>query len=126
MKAGAARKQAGLSLSGFIVVIAIFGVIAVIAMKVVPTVTEFSSIKKAIAQAKSSGTTPAEIKSSFDRQASAGYIESISGKDLEVIRTADGHEVNVAYEKKIPLVGPVSLVIDYVASTSRTPLKKAE
>lgn len=121
----AGRRQQGLSLVGFIFVIAIVALAAILALKVVPTVVEYSAIKKAIARAKNAGTTPPEIRSSFDKQADAGYIDSVSGKDLEITKTAEGFDVGVAYQKKIALFGPASLLIDYVAGTV-TPEKKAE
>jgi Tfp pilus assembly major pilin PilA len=111
-------KQRGLSLVGFIFVIAIIAVVAILGLRVAPTVIEYAAVKKAILTAKSSGSTPAEIKSSFDKQRDVAYIESVSAKDLEIVRNATGVDVSVAYEKKISLFGPVSLVIDYFATTA--------
>ncbi|MGH8808906.1 MAG: DUF4845 domain-containing protein [Noviherbaspirillum sp.] len=119
-------RQDGLSLIGFLFVIVIAALLAVLGMKIVPTVVEYSAIKKAIANAKSAGTSTREIQDSFERHRTTAYIESVNGKDLEITRTADGFEVSVAYQKKIELVGPASLVIDYVASTDRKPAKKIE
>jgi hypothetical protein len=107
--------QAGLSLIGFIFVIALLALVAVLGLKVVPTAVEYSAVKKAVAMAKNAGSTPTEIRQSFDKQASAGYIDSVSGGDLDIVKTAEGYQVGVAYEKRIPLIGPASLVIDYVA-----------
>lgn len=120
MEQGSLRggRHGGLSLVGFMFVIVIVALLAVVGMKVVPTVVEFMAVKKAIVNAKASGTSPVEIKSAFERQRSANYIESVTGNDLEVTRTDNGFDVSVAYEKRIPLVGPASLVIDYVATTA--------
>ncbi len=115
---GAAVKQRGVSLVGLIFILAILGGIGVIALKVVPTVTEFMSVKKAIAKAKTEGNSAPEIRASFDKQADVAYIASVTGKDLDIQKSGDGFEVGVAYERKIPLVGPASLVIDYEYSTS--------
>lgn len=112
--------QWGLSLSGFMFVVVIVALVAVFGMKVVPSIVEYSAIKKAIVKAKDAGTTPAEIKASFDKQATTGYIDSITGKDLEIKKGNRGFEVSVAYQKKIELFGPASLVIDYVASTENS------
>jgi hypothetical protein len=117
MKSRSNQKQAGVSLTGLIVLLAIIGAIAVLGMKVVPTVTEYMAIKKAIVTAKMAGSTPAEVRSSFDKQAEVGYIDSISGKDLEIVPQNGVMEVSFAYEKRIPLVGPASLLIDYQGST---------
>jgi type II secretory pathway pseudopilin PulG len=118
MKPHSKNKQRGVSLGGFIVVLIVMAVLAVLGLKVVPTFTEYLSIKKAIATAKTSGTTAREIQSSFDKQAEVGYITAISGKDLEVTTNGNGIEINFSYEKKIPLIGPTSLLIDYSGSTA--------
>jgi Tfp pilus assembly major pilin PilA len=118
------QRQNGLSLVGFIFVIAIIAFVAILGMKVVPTVVEYSAIKKAIVTAREAGTSAREIQAAFDKNLTTGYIESVSGKDLEVVKTADGVDVSVAYQKKIELFGPVSLVIDYVATTANTLAKK--
>jgi Tfp pilus assembly protein PilX len=115
------RTQCGLSMIGFLFVLIILALAAVLGMKIVPTVTEYSAIKRAIMTAAASGTSAREIQLSFDKQRDVNYIDSVSGKDLEITKTADGFEVTVAYEKKIPLVGPASFVIDYVASNVSKP-----
>jgi hypothetical protein len=113
-------KQQGVSLVGLIFILAILGVVGVIALKVVPTVTEYMAVKKAISIAKTNGNSAPEIRASFDKQADVAYVSSVQGKDLDIEKTADGFEVGVAYEKKIPLVGPANLEIDYEFSTSPT------
>lgn len=118
MKLRSNTGQRGVSLTGLIFILAIVGSIAVLGLKVVPTVSEYLAAKKAIASAKAAGTTPAEVRSSFDKQADVGYIESISGKDLEIVKNGEAMDVSFAYQKKIQLVGPVSLLIDYEASTA--------
>lgn len=120
----AERGQRGLSLIGFLFVIVIVALLAVLGMKVVPTVVEYSAIKKAIANAKNAGTTVKEIQTSFERQRETSYIESVSSKDLEITKTGDGWDISVAYQKKIELFGPASLVIDYEASTTDGAAKK--
>lgn len=113
------NRQQGVSLIGLIVVLVILAMIGVVGMKVVPTIVEFNSIKNAIATAKSTGTTPTEIRNSFDRQAGVAYIESITGKDLEITKNGNDIEVSFAYDKKIPLVGPASILIEYSGTTSK-------
>jgi len=120
--------QRGISLIGLIFSLAIVVLIAMLGMKVVPTAIEFMSIKKAIVSAKQNATTAREIQTAFDKQAEIGYITSIAGKDLQ-ITNADGEiEVSFSYEKKIPLVGPASLLLEYQGTTAKsgTVTKKPE
>lgn len=118
-------RQNGLSLVGFIFVIVIVALIAVLGMKVVPTAVEYMAIKKAISNAKASGSTALEIQNAFEKARGPAYIDSVTGKDLEITKTAEGYDVSVAYQKKIELIGPASLVLDYVATTSRNKTGKS-
>ncbi|RJG01388.1 DUF4845 domain-containing protein [Noviherbaspirillum sedimenti] len=113
------RRQQGVSLVGLIFVLAILAVLAVLGMKVVPTVSEYMAVNKAIGKARTEGSTPAEIRSSFDKQADVAYITSIAGKDLEIYNAGNSLEVSFAYDKKIGLFGPASLLIEYQGSTAK-------
>lgn len=118
--------QQGISLVGLIFVLAILGVLGVLGLKIVPTYVEYRAISNGIKLAKSSGTTVREIQAAFDKNASVTYIDAIKGKDLVIAADNGEIEVSFAYEKKIPLVGFASLVLDYAGSTAKggAPLAK--
>ncbi len=124
MKSRLIIKQSGVSLLGLILVLAMLGLLGVLALKIAPTVTEFMSIKKAIETARASGTTVREIQISFDKQAEVGYITTITGKDLEITRNGNDVEISFAYQKKIPLVGPASLLLEYAGTTAKSSASK--
>ena len=117
------KSQRGVSIVGLLMILAILGALAILGMKIVPGISEFFAIKKAIAMAKASGSTVREIQLSFDKQADTSYISSIAGKDLEITRNGEQMDVSFAYQKKIPLVGPASLVIDYAGTTAQGAVK---
>jgi type II secretory pathway pseudopilin PulG len=112
-------KQGGISLVGLIVALAVLGMAAVFAMKIVPTYTEYRAIQNAIVAAKAAGSTPIEIQRAFDANATVNYISSIGGKDLVISKETGETEVSFAYEKKIPLVGPASLLLEYAGTTAK-------
>jgi type II secretory pathway pseudopilin PulG len=112
------NKKNGMTLIGLIFILAILGGIAVLGMQVVPSVVEYQSIKKAIAEAKASSTNVNEIRTSFDKQAEVGYITSISGKDLAIAKNGEDVEVSFAYDKKIHLFGPANLLLEYQGTTA--------
>ncbi|MES2264230.1 MAG: DUF4845 domain-containing protein [Pseudomonadota bacterium] len=114
------NKQRGISLMGLIFMLAILGVVGILAMQILPTYSEYRAIQSAIVKAKSAGTTPQEIQNSFSKSAEVGYISSITARDLVISREEGGLEVSFAYDKKIPLVGPASLLLEYAGSTSKT------
>lgn len=112
------RKQRGVSLLGMLLVGSLIAIFVIIGMQVVPSFAEYQEITKAIKIAKNAGSTVPEVRASFDRSVAAGYISTISAKDLDISKDANGDIViNVEYEKKLPIFGPVSLVIDYAASS---------
>lgn len=115
------RKQSGITLSGLLVTAVIVAAVALLGMKVVPEVIEYYQIIKAIktvAKDESAKNSVADVRKAFDRHANIDNISSIKGQDLEV--TKDGGQIVVffAYEKRIPLFGNVSLLIDFQGSSS--------
>ncbi len=114
------RRQAGLSIGGLIFLLVILGMVGMLAMRVVPAVLEYRSIRDAIYIAKAEGKTVQEIKTSFSRQKISGYFTAIGENELEITKEGNDLEVSFAYQKKIPLVGPASLVFDFEATTAKT------
>jgi hypothetical protein len=112
-------RQRGISLVGLIVTLAMLALLVLLGFKILPTYIEYRAISSAIVAAKAAGGTAREIRSAFDKNASASYIESISGKDLVIDSDGGQIEVSFAYEKKIALVGPASLLLDYAGSTAK-------
>ncbi len=110
-------RQSGVSLTGLILVLAVLGVAAVFALKLVPTYSEYSAIKDAIARAKEAGGTPREIQVAFDKSAGINNVTAIRGRDLSITREDGEVQVSFAYEKRVPLMGNVSLLIDYAGTT---------
>ena len=126
MKMASTARQHGITIVGLIFMLAILGLIGLLVLKVVPTVIEYRAIKKAIVFASTAGTTPREVQIAFDKQANVGYIESLAGKDLVIVRNGNAFDVSFAYDKKIPLAGPASLLLEYEGTTaSAAPPKKA-
>lgn len=111
------NKQRGVSLSGLIFIVAILGVIAVFGMRTVPSYLEYKAIKNSIVAAKASGGSVQEMRTSFDKNADVAYITSLAGRDLVFSRDRGQLEISFAYEKRLPLAGNVSLVIDYSGTT---------
>ena len=112
------RRQAGLSLLGLLLAAFVVVVVALVGMRVVPSALEYRAIVSAVNKVGSSGAnTPRDVQVAFDRFAAVDDIRSIAGKDLHVERQPDGTmAVSFQYEKRIPLYGPASLVIDYQGS----------
>lgn len=111
------KSQRGISLTGLIFVVAIVGLLVVFGMRIVPSFLEYRAIKNSIGIAKATGGSVQEMRTSFDRNADVAYITTIAGRDLQFTRDNGKVEISFAYEKRLPIAGNVSLVIDYSGTT---------
>jgi len=109
------RRQRGMSLIGLMAWAIIIGFIGYVAVRVLPTVNEFLTVQRAVDRvAADSPPTVGEVRKAFDKQKDIEYsITSISGKDLEVTKENDKLVIRFAYDKEIPLVEPVYLLLKY-------------
>ena len=111
------HQQRGITFLGIVFVGIVVGVVGVMAAQVAPTYLEYQSIMKAAQRAAESGTTVADIRSTFDKAKAVDYFEAISGKDLEIGKVNDRIVVEFAYQKEIHLAGPAYLVMKYQGRT---------
>lgn len=109
------RRQRGVTLFGLMFWAILIGMVTLVALKVLPTVNEFLTIKRTVQKvADTGGTTVPEVRTAFDKQKEIDYsITSISGKDLEITKQNDKLIVAFAYDKEIELMGPVYLLLKY-------------
>ena len=109
------RRPRGMSMIGLMAWAIIVGFIGYIAVRVFPTANEYLTIQRPVNRvAAESPTTVGEVRKAFDRQKEIEYsISSISGKDLEVTKENDKLVIRFEYDKEIPIVEPVYLLLKY-------------
>jgi hypothetical protein len=110
-----ARRQRGVTLFGLMLWAIVIGFVALVVMKVLPTLNEYFTIQKAVNKiAQEGGTTVPEIRAAFERTKDIEYsITSITSKDLSITKENDKVVIGFAYDKEIELIKPVYLVIKY-------------
>jgi hypothetical protein len=115
MKLRRPRSQRGVTLFGLMLWAIVVGFVALVAMRVLPTLNEYFTIQKAVSKvAHESNTTVPQIRQAFDKQKEIEYsIQAIGGKDLNITKENDVVVVSFAYEKEIELFKPVYLLIKY-------------
>jgi hypothetical protein len=109
--------QRGVSLSGLIFVLAVVAVIAMFSLKVIPTFIEFRAIKSSIATAKAAGGSVRDMQLVFDKNADINAVSTLRGRDLIFTKNGESTDIAFEYEKRIPLLDNVALVIDYSGTT---------
>ncbi len=110
------RAQRGLSLIGLLFWGGIIAVLAVVAMKVFPTVLEYYTVQKVVDRiAAGNPATVPQVRQEFEKATQVEYsIQSIKSGDLSISK--DGNDkvvIEFAYDKEIELFGPVYLLIKY-------------
>ena len=109
------HRQRGITLFGLVFWAFMVGFTAYLLIRTLPTVNEYYTIQKAVDTiAKSQPPTVAEVRAAFERQKELEYsISSLSGKDLVITKENDKVVIAFAYDKLIPVMGPVYLLIKY-------------
>ena len=111
----AAARQRGLTLIGLLFWGILVAMLALVVIRVLPTINEFTTIQRAVKKiAQDNPTTVPEVRAAFERQKNIEYsISSIGGQDLQVTKENDKMVIRFEYNKEVPLVEPVFLLIKY-------------
>ena len=108
------KRQRGITLFGLMAWAIVIGFAALVAVKVLPTLNEYFTIKRTVNKVATEGSTVPEIRAAFQRQKDIEYsITSISPKDLTITKENDKVVVSFAYDKEVEIVAPVFLLIKY-------------
>ncbi len=109
------RVVRGVTLFGLLFWAIAIGFVAYVLVRTLPTVNEYLTIQRAVDQvARSQPGTVGEARAAFDRQKDIEYsITSVSGKDLTITKEDDRVVIGFAYDKEVPIYGPVYILIKY-------------
>jgi type II secretory pathway pseudopilin PulG len=115
MKTQRTAHARGITLIGLLLWAIVVAFVALIVVRVVPTINEYSTVLRAVQKiAKEAPPTVAAARAAFDKQQEIEYsISSISSKDLQVTKENDRVVIRFAYDKEIPIFEPVFLLIKY-------------
>ena len=108
-------RQRGVTLFGLMFWALFFGFVGYILVRTLPTVNEYLTIQRTIEKvAAGNPATVNEVRNAFDRQKEIEYsISSIGSKDLQITKENDKVVISYAYNKEVPLFGPVYILLKY-------------
>lgn len=115
------HKQRGVSLSGLMIWGFILAMVSLVLIKVAPSAIEYWKIRKGIAsvaQSARADSTVSDVRKAYARQAEIDHTSDVRPEDLDITKEGNQIVISFAYEKKVSLFGPVSLLIDYRASST--------
>lgn len=117
MKVASKRKQSGITLIGFIIVMIVLGFFAYMGMVLGPAYSEYWGVVKAmnfVAKEATPNTSDfEELRKGLDRQFNVGYVNSISGKDAKLVRAKTGNLLTLDYEVRKPFVYNIDFVVKF-------------
>lgn len=115
-------RQSGITLLGFIIVLAVVGIFAFVGMKLFPAYSEYYNVVSAMEQiAREPGSarwSPAEILNSLEKRMYINFVDEkfVNKRSFQIKRAGNGYTLSVKYERREPMV----YNIDYVAKFERT------
>jgi hypothetical protein len=108
-------RQRGMTLFGLMFWAILIGFVGYVLVRALPTVNEYLTIQRAVDKiVATSPATVAEVRQAFDKQKEIEYsIVSITSKDLDVTKVNDKVVIGFAYNKELPVMGPVYILLKY-------------
>ena len=115
------RRQGGLSMIGFLFVAFVLLVVALLAFRMIPSYIEYYTVQRALEDALHENNDPtlASVRRSVERKLNADYVDSVSAKDVQMSKVGNNITAYVSWERKLPLLHNVSLLMDFNASATR-------
>jgi hypothetical protein len=114
-------KQGGLTLIGFLIVLAMVIFVAFIGMKIVPIYMEYYSVVSAMngvaSERGSANLSPYDVRVKVLNRLYVSYsAENVKEQHIKLTRASNGVNLRIAYEVRKPVIGN----LDVVAKFDRT------
>lgn len=113
------KRQSGLTLIGFVMVLSIAGFFAYIGVRLFPVYTEYYSVvsdmKGLQSEAGVAQLTPDQVRDRLFRRFYVSYVENVKKEHVKITRE-NGYNLSVKYEVRRPLV----YNLDFVAKFEKT------
>lgn len=114
-----AARQTGMTLIGFVVVLAVAGFFAFLAMRLFPVYSEYHSVVSDMEGVASepgvANMPPEKIRDLLNRRFYISYVESVKPEHIKITRQ-NGYNLRVVYEVRRPL----AYNLDFVATFDKT------
>ena len=115
-------KQSGITLIGMLIVILVVGFFAYMAMKLLPSYSEYMGVTKAMNQIATEGTNGKsldDIRRDLMFKMGFQYVDdaTIKPSDITITRDSGGtSDLNVTYDKQIPFMYNIDFLLHFSKS----------
>ena len=113
------RTQSGITLLGFILILAVVGIFVYVGMKVIPMYSEYYSVKQSLKglslEPGIENASPDKIRNLFFRRLYVNYSENVKRENVKIQRMEGGWNMTVKYEVRRPLISNLDVVGNFEA-----------
>ena len=119
----------GITLIGFLIVLALAGFFFLIGAKLFPMYSEYMAVKAAMVKVQqtpgSARLSPEQVWRILDKTFNISYVDSVKRTDVQLVRQ-NGYFLRVAYEVRKPLVYNLDVVarFDHSVELGRTEVEE--
>jgi Tfp pilus assembly major pilin PilA len=110
------RKQGGLTLIGFIIVLSIALFVAYLGMKIGPKYMEYYAVVSAMndmsEEKGNAKKSPGTLRRNLKARLYVSYSSSVEDKHIKVTRS-DGVKLRVAYQVREPIIGNLDVILTF-------------
>jgi hypothetical protein len=116
------HRQGGLTMTGFLFTAIVAVAVVMIGFRMLPPYIEYFTVKKIMAKTlddSKQGFSLYQFRRDFDLKASADYIDSVKGSDIEVSKEGNNLVATASWTRTLHLVGNVSLLLEFEATATK-------
>lgn len=110
------HKQKGLSIIGFIIVLAMVVFVSYLGMKIVPIYMEYYSVVSALdgvaSETGGANRSPAQIRDRIIDRLYVSYSQNVKRSHIKITR-GNGVHVRVRYEVRTPIIGNLDVIAKF-------------
>ena len=110
-------KQRGASFLGFIAIAAVVGIIGLAVLRLTPVYLEYMRVRQVLtdvkAQYDNQGATVPAIKNTILKRLDVEAVGTLELDDFQITKTESGIEVRAKYDRTVPYVANVSLLVSF-------------
>ena len=110
------QKQKGLTLIGFLFVLAFLGVMFYAGMQIVPVYMQHYNIvntmQKVVSEPGAANKSPTDIKRSLGKYLDTSYVTNVKAQDFKLVR-GNTKELQIDYEVRKDFIGNLGFVMKF-------------
>lgn len=110
-------KQRGITLVSFVLVMVVIGFFVYMGMVLGPAYSEYYGVVKSMKdlanQPESDKMDLSRLQINLQKYFDVGYVDSVEGKNLKLLRNKDKNEIDMNYEVRKPFIYNIDFILKF-------------